>query len=239
MQGEGEKPSTTYNLEEPHPVDVYVGERVRYFRELRGMSQQQLGKRIGVRFQQVQKYESGANRTSASRLFLICEAFDITLPEFFASFYNKKNRRAALGTEEAVLPPAFFRMRSEKRRKFIELIGQVAELVVPDQHSNTTDTTYKKPECKARGNLYRSIQDIADEEGLSMEEIRQKMVDLAYPDNAPKEELPPPPKYLVRGEPYMTIRKIADAEGTSIVRIRQKIMDPSCTEYQRLYKRRT
>ena len=72
------------NPEEPHPVDIYVGERVRYFRELKGMTQQQLSKQIGVRFQQVQKYESGANRTSASRLFLICEAFDITLLEFFA-----------------------------------------------------------------------------------------------------------------------------------------------------------
>lgn len=239
MQGEGEKSSTTYNPEEPHPVDIYVGERVRYFRELRGMSQQQLGKRIGVRFQQVQKYESGANRTSASRLFLICEAFDITLPEFFAGFYKKKNRRTALGTEEAILPAAFFRMRSEKRRKFMELLGQVAELVITDQHSDATGAAYKKPECKARGNLYRSIQDVADEEGLSMAEIRQKMVDLAYPDNVLKEEPPPPPKYLVRGEPYMTMRKIADVEGASIVRIRQKIMDPSCTEYQRLYKRRT
>ena len=84
MQGEGGKSSTTDNPEEPHPVDIYVGERVRYFRELKGMTQQQLSKQIGVRFQQVQKYESGANRTSASRLFLICEAFDITLLEFFA-----------------------------------------------------------------------------------------------------------------------------------------------------------
>ena len=231
MQGEGGKSTTTDNPEEPHPVDTYVGERVRYFLELKGMTQQQLSKQIGVRFQQVQKYESEANRTSASRLFLICEAFDITLLEFFADLHEKKNKRSAPGTEGAMLPPAFFRMKSEKRGKFIELIGQVAELVVPDHHPDTTGKT----EYSVRKNLYGSI---TDEEGLSMEEIRQKMVDLAYPHNVLEEE-PPPPKYLVGGKPYKTMLKIADAEGTSVVQIRRKIMDPSCTEYQRLYKRRT
>ena len=71
-----------------------------------------------------------------------------------------------------------------------------------------------------------------------MEEVRQRMVALAYPHNVPEEE-PPPPKYLVRGKPYKTMLEIADAEGASMVQIRRKIMGPSCTEYRRLYKRRT
>ena len=56
----------------PHPVDVHVGSRLRLARTLRGCSQETLGQSIGVSAQQVQKYESGANRISASALFRLC-----------------------------------------------------------------------------------------------------------------------------------------------------------------------
>lgn len=56
----------------PHPVDVHVGGRLRLARTLRGCSQETLGQSIGVSAQQVQKYESGANRISASALFRLC-----------------------------------------------------------------------------------------------------------------------------------------------------------------------
>lgn len=243
MQSSGEKTLKANNLEEPHPIDIYVGERIRYFREFKGITQHRLGERIGVRFQQVQKYESGANRISASRLFLICEAFDITLTEFFGRLYKQKGRRAANASprqKKAILPPAFFKMKMEKRRKFIDVMGQIAELAAPNNYPEISSKN--KPEYKVRGKLYNSMQDIADEEGLSRERIRQKMIDPAYPDyicsNILKGE-PPPSKYLVRGQPYRTMQEIADAEGTDMMRIRQKIIDPSCTEYQRLYKRRT
>ena len=53
----------------PHPTDVHVGKRVRQARLAKGLSQGALGKSLGVSFQQVQKYESGANRIGSSRLF--------------------------------------------------------------------------------------------------------------------------------------------------------------------------
>ncbi|MDR6530287.1 transcriptional regulator with XRE-family HTH domain [Caulobacter rhizosphaerae] len=56
----------------PHPVDVHVGGRLRLARTLKGCSQETLGQSIGVSAQQVQKYESGANRISASALFRLC-----------------------------------------------------------------------------------------------------------------------------------------------------------------------
>ena len=55
----------------PNPVDVHVGARLRVRRTLLGMSQTMLGEAIGLTFPQVQKYESGANRISASRLFAL------------------------------------------------------------------------------------------------------------------------------------------------------------------------
>ena len=53
----------------PNPIDVHVGSRIRLRRTLLGMSQERLGEAIGLTFQQVQKYERGANRVGSSRLF--------------------------------------------------------------------------------------------------------------------------------------------------------------------------
>lgn len=66
-----------------HPIDVLVGTKVRHFRTLRGMSQETLGETVGVTFQQVQKYEKGSNRISASRLVQIANALSIDVRLFF------------------------------------------------------------------------------------------------------------------------------------------------------------
>ncbi|MCH2163966.1 MAG: helix-turn-helix domain-containing protein [Marinovum sp.] len=66
-----------------HPVDVHVGKRIRHRRWLVGMTQQQLAEHVGIKFQQIQKYETGANRVSASRLWDIAEALDVQVSFFF------------------------------------------------------------------------------------------------------------------------------------------------------------
>ncbi|MDC1181991.1 helix-turn-helix domain-containing protein, partial [Planktomarina temperata] len=60
-----------------HPVDLHVGQRVRQRRWLCGMTQQQLAEKVGIKFQQIQKYETGTNRISASRLWDISKAMDV------------------------------------------------------------------------------------------------------------------------------------------------------------------
>jgi transcriptional regulator with XRE-family HTH domain len=67
----------------PHPVDIHVGSRVRMRRTLLGMSQEKLGDALGLTFQQVQKYERGANRVGASRLFEISRVLDVPVSFFF------------------------------------------------------------------------------------------------------------------------------------------------------------
>ncbi|NIA72161.1 helix-turn-helix transcriptional regulator [Pelagibius litoralis] len=67
----------------PNPVDVHVGGRVRLRRTLLGMSQEKLGEAIGLTFQQVQKYERGANRVGASRLFDLSRVLDVPVGFFF------------------------------------------------------------------------------------------------------------------------------------------------------------
>ncbi len=67
----------------PHPVDVHVGRGVRSRRVLCGMTQSVLAEQIGLTFQQLQKYESGANRISASRLWEIAQILDVPVASFF------------------------------------------------------------------------------------------------------------------------------------------------------------
>jgi transcriptional regulator with XRE-family HTH domain len=66
-----------------HPVDVHVGARVRQRRTLLGMSQEKLGAAVGLTFQQIQKYERGANRVGASRLYEFSKVLDVPVSYFF------------------------------------------------------------------------------------------------------------------------------------------------------------
>ncbi|WP_336107813.1 helix-turn-helix domain-containing protein [Thalassospira sp. CH_XMU1420-2] len=69
----------------PNEVDVIVGERIRQHRVLRGVSQTGLGESVGVTFQQMQKYEKGVNRVSASRLYQIAKILEIDIASLFPS----------------------------------------------------------------------------------------------------------------------------------------------------------
>jgi transcriptional regulator with XRE-family HTH domain len=67
----------------PHPVDIHVGKRIRTCRLLLGMNQETLATALGLTFQQVQKYEHGANRVSASRLSAMAEILGAPISYFF------------------------------------------------------------------------------------------------------------------------------------------------------------
>lgn len=64
-------------------IDLHVGKRLRRRRRLLGLTQQQLAKSIGIRFQQIQKYECGANRVTASRLYELAVALNVPVNYFF------------------------------------------------------------------------------------------------------------------------------------------------------------
>ena len=74
-----------------HVVDIHVGKRIRQRRWLVGVTQQQLGDKVGIKFQQIQKYETGANRVSASRLWDIAEALDVPVTFFFDGLGNAED----------------------------------------------------------------------------------------------------------------------------------------------------
>jgi transcriptional regulator with XRE-family HTH domain len=83
------------------PLDVLVGKRIRTQRLVRKMSQSDLGKQLGITFQQIQKYESGVNRVGAGRLQLIAKIFELPVNVFFGE--DGATQDASEATNEAVL----------------------------------------------------------------------------------------------------------------------------------------
>ena len=100
-------PGRTQLKDGPHPVDVHVGQRLRMRRTLLGLNQKKIAEALGLTFQQLQKYEKGANRVSASRLFELSQILDVPESFFFEEMpTNPKSRnRATVPTSDKVLDP--------------------------------------------------------------------------------------------------------------------------------------
>lgn len=109
-----------------HPVDVHVGKRIRHRRWMLGMTQQQLADAVGIKFQQIQKYETGMNRVSASRLWDIASTLDVTIGFFFEGIDSSAEERAAtpdvLADREAQeLLRAYYSIPETQRRRLFDL----------------------------------------------------------------------------------------------------------------------
>jgi transcriptional regulator with XRE-family HTH domain len=129
----------------PNPVDVHVGSRVRYRRMIIGMSQEKLGEKMNLTFQQIQKYEKGTNRIGASRLFQLSKILDVPVGYFFEdAFANSAASNAAHGLHEPEqegflldflnsregldLNRAFAKIQDPKvRRRVIDLVRALSE----------------------------------------------------------------------------------------------------------------
>ena len=126
----------------PNPIDRHVGSRVRMRRMLAGVSQEKLGEALGLTFQQVQKYEKGTNRISASRLQQIAKMLGVPVAFFFegaptgevvaGGFADTATTAYVadfLATSEGVqLSKAFVRIKSPRvRRRVIELVEALAD----------------------------------------------------------------------------------------------------------------
>jgi len=109
-----------------HPVDVHVGKRVRHRRWMVGMTQQQLAEKVGIKFQQIQKYETGMNRISASRLWDIADALSVPISFFFEGLNAEGDTDAPaadmMADKEAMeLVRSYYAIPEEQRRRLFEL----------------------------------------------------------------------------------------------------------------------
>lgn len=126
----------------PNPVDLHVGGRVRMRRKMLGVSQERLAEALGLTFQQVQKYERGANRISASKLYEIARFLSAPIAYFFEGLSDPSARDGGthdetseqhvhgflMTTEGLELAAAFPRIaRPKLRRRILDLVRSLAE----------------------------------------------------------------------------------------------------------------
>lgn len=113
-----------------HPVDVHVGKRIRHRRWLLGMTQQHLADAVGIKFQQIQKYETGMNRVSASRLWDIAATLDVPVAFFFEGLDGGEAGTGALASgpadvladrEAMELLRAYYTIPETQRRRLFDL----------------------------------------------------------------------------------------------------------------------
>jgi transcriptional regulator with XRE-family HTH domain len=121
----------------PNPIDVHVGGRIRMRRLLLGMNQETLANALGLTFQQVQKYEGGANRVSASRLSAMAEILGVPISYFFGDLRpddaeispeDRQWREHLQRPETIEFIRLYYAIPDQKiRRQFLEMAKTVAE----------------------------------------------------------------------------------------------------------------
>ena len=120
-----------------HPVDLHVGKRIRQRRWLVGMTQQQLAEQVGIKFQQIQKYETGANRVSASRLWDISEAMEVSVNFFFEGIEQEVASAGSsdsvpadlMGDKEALdLVRSYYSIPENQRRRLFDLARVLSDV---------------------------------------------------------------------------------------------------------------
>ena len=110
-----------------HPVDVHVGKRIRHRRWMIGVTQEQLAEQVGIKFQQIQKYETGMNRVSASRLWDIAAALSVPVSFFFDGLGDGGSEGAeakpdVLADKETLeLVRSYYAIPEAQRRRLFEL----------------------------------------------------------------------------------------------------------------------
>ena len=111
-------------------IDLHLGKRLRRRRRLLGMTQQQLAMQVGIRFQQIQKYECGANRISASRLWQLSEALETPVSYFYDGLAEALEQQSAPRQERSDmfsrketldLIQAYYQLEERPRRRLLDL----------------------------------------------------------------------------------------------------------------------
>ncbi|MFT3988184.1 helix-turn-helix domain-containing protein [Aestuariivirga sp.] len=132
---------------DPNFIDVHVGNRIRMRRQIVGMSQEKLGELLGITFQQVQKYEKGSNRISASRLYHAAKTLGVPVQFFFEDLPGGEDRgfgepreedtvmTALMNADGVALAKAFRDAESAGKRRLISSMARlIADARVPETH---------------------------------------------------------------------------------------------------------
>ncbi len=118
-----------------HLVDIHVGKRIRQKRSEIGMTQQQLAQAVGVKFQQIQKYETGSNRVSASRLWEIASVLDVKISFFFEGIGGggAQTETTDLNRKETLdLLRTYYAIPKSQRKRLFDLARVLGKPTLPN-----------------------------------------------------------------------------------------------------------
>lgn len=135
-------------LRKPNVIDGHVGARLRLRRTLLGISQEQLAESLGLTFQQVQKYERGTNRVSASRLYQLASILDVPITWFFDEMEAETAAAGIRSTKSFAEEPGGYESDAMSRRETLELVR----------------VYYRISDRKVRKKLYEMTKALADGE---------------------------------------------------------------------------
>ncbi|PWR18843.1 helix-turn-helix domain-containing protein [Zavarzinia compransoris] len=105
------------------PLDLQIGRRIRERRWLLGLSQDKLARRVGLKFQQIQKYETGGAKVSAGRLSLLAEALDVPISYFYAHAGPDGD---GISRDAADLARLFMTLPEEQRSRLLDLVRAIS-----------------------------------------------------------------------------------------------------------------
>lgn len=131
----------------PDPIDVHVGARVKLRRSLMSMSQTDLANMLGITFQQVQKYERGANRVSASRLYHLSQILAVSIDFFFEGFNAKK-------------PSQVYGFSEAKQEDFTWLESEGGDLMERKETIDLVRTYYQVQDETVRKNFLKMLKSL-------------------------------------------------------------------------------
>ena len=136
----------------PDPIDVHVGSRLRVRRSVLGLSQEDLSEVLGITFQQVQKYEKGQNRISASRMYHLTQLLGVDA-NFFFEGYNPKEPKRAYGLSDT------------KQEDFSWLEDDDGDILDRRETMDLIRTYYQVQDSAVRRNFTKMLRSLVDSQG--------------------------------------------------------------------------
>ncbi|UNE55559.1 helix-turn-helix domain-containing protein [Bartonella machadoae] len=131
MRGRSQPVGDEVQTKNPRFNDISIGKKIRFRRSIMGLSQKQLGKHLGVTFQQIQKYEKGLNRVGAGRLQEIAHILEVPISFFYADIATKKedstyhHDEKITSKDEYQLLKTFRVLKPEKQKAILRLVSDL------------------------------------------------------------------------------------------------------------------
>ncbi len=172
----------------PHPIDLLVGRRARERRTLEGMSQTAVAEKLGLTFQQLQKYERGFNRISASRLYELAQIFDVPVSYFYEGMEQGKGAPDDTLTKRETLElvRAYYSISDPAVRDSIRRLTQAAAKLEQSGGRQTPAIEFDKSKIDGRTKVGKAALAVLKKRGRRSKADLEALAAVGYPGAATK-----------------------------------------------------